>query len=119
MRIASAAQLRESLDSRRESRVAVQVDLSLAPAEDLADTTQTASVNLSLSGVCVRTERRYPVGQLLVLCLTVGTEYLELHGVVAWSEPQIAELGIRFVDLSDEAYSRLEAVVWLLSGLET
>ena len=117
MRIVSAAQLRESPDNRRESRLAVQVDLSLAPAEDLADTTQTASVNLSLSGLCVRTERRYRVGQPLVLHVTLGTERLDLRGIVVWSRPQTAELGIRLVNLSEEACSRLEAVVWILAGL--
>jgi len=118
VRIASAAHLRESPDSRRESRLAVQVDVSLAPADDLADTTHTASVNLSLSGLCLRTERRYRVGLPLVLHVTLGTERLDLRGVVVWSRPQTAELGIRLVDLSEETCSRLEATVWILAGLD-
>ena len=119
MRLGSAAELRESPDSRRESRLAAQVNLSLAPAEDLTDTTQAASVNLSLSGLCARTERRYRVGQGLVLHVALGRGRLDVRGVVVWSGPQTAELGTRLVDLSEDACSRLEAVLWILAGLET
>ena len=119
MRVGGAAQLSESRDRRREGRFPAEVDLSLAPAEGVGDVLRTSSVNLSLSGLCVRTERRYPVGQRLALCLTLGAGPFDVRGVVVWSRPQTAELGIRLVDLSEEACSRLEAVVWILAGLET
>jgi hypothetical protein len=48
--------------------------------------------------------------------ILLGDEAVDLRGVVAWSRPQEAELGVRFVDLSEEAGARLEAVVLLLAA---
>lgn len=103
-------------ERRRESRIAAQVDLSLAPADDARDTLQTDSVNLSLGGVCVRTERSYPVGKLLGLNIVLGDEALDLRRVVVGSRPQAVELGVCFVDLSEAAGARIEAVVLLLAA---
>ncbi len=57
-----------------------------------------------------------PVGMLLGLNIVLGDEPFEVRGVVAWSNPRASELGVRFVDLSQEAGSRIEGVVWLLAA---
>ena len=101
----------------RETRIHAELAIALAGSGEAEGTLQAGSVNLSLGGLCVRTSRGYPVGQRLAIDVRCEAERLVLQGVVAWSRPRAALLGIRFVDLSPEASSRLEALVWLLAAL--
>lgn len=101
----------------RETRIQAELTISLARSGEAEDILQADSVNVSLGGLCVRTSRGYPVGQPLAIDVRCEAERLALRGVVAWSRPGAALLGIRFVDLSSEASARLEALVWLLAVL--
>jgi hypothetical protein len=59
----------------------------------------------------------YSVGRPLQLHVALGGDCLELCGVVAWTQPQEGLLGVRFVHVPEEAGHRLEALVWVLTGL--
>ncbi len=67
--------------------------------------------------MCVRSPRPYAVGHHLAIQIALGGEYLELQGVVTWTNPSEQVHGVHFVDVPPEAEARLEAVVWLLTGL--
>jgi uncharacterized protein (TIGR02266 family) len=100
---------------RTESRISARFEVGVS--DPVGTEFQVDSVNLSLGGLCLESRQHYPLGHPLQLDISLGTEPLQLRGVVAWSRPEQAAVGVRFVDVSEETERRLEAVVWLLSGL--
>jgi uncharacterized protein (TIGR02266 family) len=100
---------------RTESRISARFEVGVRDPSGAAF--QADSVNLSLGGLCLESRQHYPLGHLLQLDIALGAESLNLRGVVAWSLPDRAAVGVRFVDLPEETEHRLETVIWLLSGL--
>jgi hypothetical protein len=102
---------------RRETRIHVAFPVGLASSAEAVDILQADAVNLSLGGLCVRTSPGYRAGQRLAIDVRCEAGRFALRGVVAWSTPRAALLGIRFVDLPPEASARLEALILLLAAL--
>jgi len=100
---------------RRESRIYAQLNVQVE--DDQEATLQTHARDFSLCGLCITSPRTYPAGHRLHLQIELGGDFLEIDGVVAWTQPREETLGVRFVDVPKEAEHRLEAVVWLLTGL--
>ncbi len=67
------------------------------------------TTNVSSGGVCVRTQATYPLGHRLALQLQVAEQRLELTAAVCWVRQDA--VGLRFVDLSDEHRSAINALV--------
>jgi uncharacterized protein (TIGR02266 family) len=103
------------LQRRCESRIHAQLNVRVEDAQQA--TLQTHSRDFSLGGLCITSPRTYPAGHRLQLQIELGGDFLEIYGVVAWTQPREEALGVRFVDVPEEAEYRLEAVVWLLTGL--
>jgi uncharacterized protein (TIGR02266 family) len=103
------------LPRRTESRISARFEVGVGDPSGAAF--QVDSVNLSLGGLCLESQQHYPLGHPLRLDIALGAESLQLRGVVAWSRPDQAAVGVRFVDVSEETERRLETVLWLLSGL--
>jgi Tfp pilus assembly protein PilZ len=68
-------------------------------------------VNFSVGGICLKTERGYPVGHLLQLVMLVEDERFELEGVVAWVRSREQAIGVRFREVEPAAKERLAALV--------
>jgi hypothetical protein len=96
---------------RGDLRLSVRVDVELTVADDFRGPFLSDCVNVSLGGVCVRTECSVAVAQPLGLRLLLTTGVLEVRGVVAWIQPRTSTIGVRFVDLSEEVAARLESLV--------
>src|SRR5271157_5487749 len=92
----------------RESRIRAQLEVRLEGTQAAA--VQTQSRNISLGGLCVRSQQTYPVGHPLHLEIALGGEWLELRGVVAWVQPDQDAVGVRFANVPEEAARRLEAM---------
>jgi c-di-GMP-binding flagellar brake protein YcgR len=101
---------------RREARISAWLDVELTIGDDFRGPFLTNSVNLSLGGMCVRSERSVAVGQPLGLRLLASTGALEVQGVVAWVQPRTSMIGLRFVDVSEDVAVQLESLVLLAAS---
>jgi PilZ domain len=75
------------------------------------------SLNLSEAGICLNSSTPIKVGDRLRLrlCLPGDTEFLNLAGVVCWSEA-LGRLGVQFSGLTDKVAQSLRS--WLAERLE-
>src|SRR5262249_24256485 len=75
-----------------------------------AEALRSYALNFSVGGICLRTERSYPVGHLLQLGLLVDDERFELEGVVAWARTRDQAIGVRFREVDPAARERRAAL---------
>jgi len=99
---------RVGIDRRDFARIPAKIEIRFSLAQDAAKALMAYSVNISASGLCLKTQRVHEVGQELHLSVLIADEAFELRGVVAWSRS--GAVGVRFVDLSDRDVKRLERV---------
>lgn len=97
------------VDRRADERVAARIEVRFPAPANAARAFRAYSLNLSLGGLCLKTRRRYPVGERLALSLHLESEEYRLTGVVAWERG--GAIGVRFENLSAEDRQRLEEVV--------
>jgi uncharacterized protein (TIGR02266 family) len=98
-------------ERRAESRIPVRVEVHFRDAAQAAEALRTYAVNFSVGGICLRTERAYPVGHVLALVLQVDEERFELEGEVAWARTRDHAVGVRFREVDEGAKERLAALV--------
>jgi uncharacterized protein (TIGR02266 family) len=97
-------------ERRREDRVAARVEVRFRDAGDAARAFRAYSMNLSVGGLCLRTDRTYQKGAELNLVIEVNGAQYEVRGVVAWTKPKA--IGVRFVQLTKaevDAFSQMVA----------
>lgn len=99
----------DGADRRSQERVPARVEVHFKEANQAARALRAFSVNVSSGGLCLRTQRRYETGATLRLTLNVAGEEYPLAGVVAWVRE--GAVGVRFVNLTPEDRSRIEALV--------
>ncbi len=95
-------------ERRLDERVAGRVEVRFHEVADAARALRAYSVNLSVGGICLRTQKDYAVGTELALTLIVHGEPIELTGVVAWRRN--GAIGVRFTNRSPEVQRKLEAL---------
>ena len=101
----------EQEERRAESRIPVRVEVHFRDAAAAAEALRTYAVNFSVGGICLRTDRAYPIGHVLSLVLQIQEERFELEGDVAWARPRDHAVGVRFREVEPGARERLAALV--------
>jgi uncharacterized protein (TIGR02266 family) len=93
-------------DERREhERVPARIEVHFRQAEDAARSLRAYSVNVSVGGLCILTQRVYPVGARLHLDLMVDRQAYALQAVVAWVRG--GAVGVRFDGVTPRDRERL------------
>src|SRR5262249_4214866 len=98
-------------ERRADSRIPGRGEVHFRDAAEAAEALRTHAVNFSWGGICLRAERSYPIGHVLVLVLQVDEERFELEGDVAWARPRDQAVGVRFREVEPAAKERLAALV--------
>ncbi|HUM10409.1 MAG TPA: PilZ domain-containing protein [Myxococcaceae bacterium] len=101
----------EGEERRAEDRIPVRIEVHFRDAAAAAEALRSYAVNFSVGGICLKTERSYPVGHALQLVLLVEEERFELEGVVAWARGREQAIGVRFREVETAARERLGALV--------
>lgn len=96
-------------ERRRSERVPARVEVRFEEASQAAKAFRAYSLNLSVGGLCVRTQRRYDVGAVVKVSMTIADELVQLDATIAWVRDEAVGLRFNFVSLEDRA--RLEKLV--------
>ena len=102
---------RQQEERRAENRIPARVEVHFRDAAQAAEALRSYAVNFSVGGICLRTEKSYPIGHVLALVLLVDVERFELEGDVAWARPRDHAVGVRFREVEPGARERLAALV--------
>jgi uncharacterized protein (TIGR02266 family) len=97
-------------DRRQHERVPGRVEVRFARADQAARALRAYSLNFSVGGLCLKTQKRYEVGDRLKLSMTVEGQDFSVSGAVAWVRPGVA-IGVRFEDVPEPDRIRLEQMV--------
>jgi len=98
-------------ERRATDRIPVRIEVHFRDAAAAAEALHSYAVNFSVGGICLKTERTYPLGHLLQLVLLVDEERFELEGEVAWARAREQTIGVRFRQVEPVAKERLAALV--------
>ena len=101
----------EGEERRGADRIPVRIEVHFRDAAAAAEALHSYAVNFSVGGICLKTERTYPLGHLLQLVLLVDEERFELEGEVAWVRSREQVIGVRFREVDSVAKERLAALV--------
>ena len=102
---------KSSEDRRELMRRPMTLGVRFSTTKDLANAVRASTLNMSMGGLCLLTQKEYEVGAELQLVIELGDQDLiEVTVVVAWSRPGKA-IGLRFTDLADEHREMLAALV--------
>jgi len=101
----------EGEERRTTDRIPVRIEVHFRDAAAAAEALRCYAVNFSVGGICLKTDRSYPVGHVLQLVLLVEDERFELDGVVAWARSREQAIGVRFREVEPGAKERLGALV--------
>jgi uncharacterized protein (TIGR02266 family) len=96
-------------ERRKERRAPARIEVRFTAGSEAAAALRAYSLNFSVGGLCLRTEKTYPIGAELKLSLKLEKSNVELTGVVAWERR--GAIGVRFVNLRPEDRERLERLV--------
>ena len=96
-------------ERRRAPRAPARIEVHFKAGPEAAAALKAYSLNFSVGGLCLRTEKTYPIGAELKLFLKLEKSNIEVTGVVAWERR--GAIGVRFVDLRPEDRERLERLV--------
>jgi uncharacterized protein (TIGR02266 family) len=105
----NAGLLPPPLERRREERVAARIKIRFTETGPAARALRAYSLNLSVGGLCLKTSKKYNVGEVLSLNMMVEEQEYNMQGTVAWSRGGV--IGVRFANLSEEDTKRLQALV--------
>src|SRR5262245_52610800 len=101
----------EGEERRETDRIPVRIEVHFHDAAAAAEALRSYAVNFSVGGICLKTDRSYPVGHLLQLVLLVDEERFELEGVVAWARGREQAIGVRLRAGGSGAEERRGALV--------
>jgi Tfp pilus assembly protein PilZ len=96
-------------ERRRDERIAARFALRFAARQQAARALRAYSINISASGLCIKTDRKYEVGMLMWLHMEVSEEVFDLEARVAWV--RTGAIGVRFFNVPADVQKRLQHVV--------
>jgi uncharacterized protein (TIGR02266 family) len=99
----------DNAEKREHPRVSGRIAVRFPETSDAARALRAYSLNLSVGGICIRTQREYALHAEVQLSLEIEGENLELKGQVAWVRKDA--VGIRFRPMTDPQRARLESLV--------
>ncbi len=99
-------------ERRSHPRVDARIEVRFQQTSDAAKAMRAFSVNFSAGGLCLKTQKSYPVGSSLRLSLTVGKQSFDLKGNVVWARGEV--IGVRFEEVSAQDRDRLDALAEML-----
>lgn len=96
----------KKLDGRRNSvRIQIHQKVKYGPGEDASTETDALAVNLSASGIALKSYKAVTPGATISLILFSGDKPIRLHGEVIWNTDNEtgndAEMGIRIISKRD------------------
>ena len=95
-------------ERRRHNRSRLIVDVFF----NGQDATGVASTkDISLGGLYMNTHAEVPEGEALMIRIPLGDEQIVCSAEVVYRNPGLG-LGVRFIDLSDEARAVLQREIW-------
>lgn len=97
------------IERRSEKRVAGQIEVRFTEPMQAARAFRAYSLNFSVGGLCLKTQRQYEVGARLGLTLLVENHEYHVSGVVAWERE--GAIGVRFENLAAADRQRLAELV--------
>ena len=97
------------VERRADERVVARIEVRFKGLAEASRAFRAYSLNLSASGLCLKTRRQYQVGERLSLSLTLEEQEYHVTGVVAWERS--GAVGVRFENVTSEDRQRLGAVV--------
>ena len=100
--------LKDHEERRRHDRSRLIIDVFFA-GEDATGVASTKDI--SLGGLYMNTRAQVPEGQTLMIRIPMGTQEIVCSAEVVYRNPGLG-LGVRFIDLSDEARALLEREIW-------
>lgn len=98
-----------SADRRGNYRVPARIAVRFHASEHAARALRAYSLNFSVGGLCLKTEKAYEIGQKLQLELELDGRALSAAGEVAWVRG--GAIGVRFTELSRADRESLEKLV--------
>lgn len=103
----------DGADRREYERVPAKIAVKFEQDGQAARALRAFSMDISVGGLCVRTNRKYEIGELLHLSMAVEGKTFDLKAAVAWVRS--GAIGVRFEDVSKEDRRRLAELVSSLS----
>lgn len=95
-------------ERRKEPRIPAKFGIRFKEARDAAVAFKAFSVNFSVGGLCIRTDKVYEVGTSLQLNLAVGRRTFDLQACVAWARRDA--IGVRFENVDPSVRRELEEI---------
>ena len=102
-------------ERREHERVSARVEVRFGRADEAARALRAYSLNFSIGGLCLKTQRHYEIGDRLGLSMTIEGREVECTGVVAWVRSGVA-VGVRFEEVKDEDRALLQQMVKALTA---
>lgn len=96
-------------DRRQFERIPARIDVRFTHPSDAAKALRAYSLNFSVGGLCVRTQKTYAIGDQLRLEMKISGHEFRLAGIVAWARS--GAIGVRFHEVTDEDRERLTQLV--------
>jgi hypothetical protein len=95
-------------ERRRHDRSRLIVDVFF---NDQDATGVASTKDISLGGLYMNTRAEVPEGETLMIRIPLGEEQIVCSAEVVYRNPGLG-LGVRFIDLSDEARAVLQRKIW-------
>ncbi|HYV43450.1 MAG TPA: TIGR02266 family protein [Myxococcaceae bacterium] len=102
-------------DRRQHERVTAHIEVRFGRADEAARALRAYSLNFSVGGLCLKTQRPYELGERLSLSMTIEGREVECLGVVAWVRSGVA-IGVRFEEVKDADRALLQQMVKALTS---
>lgn len=101
-------------DRRQHERVSARVEVRFGRADEAARALRAYSLNFSVGGLCLKTQRHYEIGDRLSLSMTIEGREVECMGAVAWVRG--GAIGVRFEEVKDADRALLQQMVKALAA---
>lgn len=96
-------------DRRSEQRIPARIEVRFREPAQAARALRAYSLNFSVGGLCLKTQKQYAIGQRLLLDVQVEARQLSVVAEVAWVRG--GAIGVRFSELSPSDRAALEQLV--------
>ncbi len=98
---------------RKYSRIEVDATVDFENDDSLTLLLFHKIENISLGGICIKSPTPEPVGSIVDVAINLPDteEELCLRGEVVWTRKDVGEMGIKFLDITDEIKAKLRSVV--------